>query len=611
MNFLFPAFLIGAVAVAIPIVLHLLRRDVAPDVPFTAVRLLRKSPIERSRRRRLRDLLLLAARVAALILVAAAFARPYAPRADSAADSLRIVAVDRSFSMGAPGQFDSALALARTAIDEAGFTERVALIAFDERAEVLALPGGASDARSALKNLAPGSGGTRYASVIEKASELAAGAPARLVFVTDLQRAGWEGEARSFAAASLVVDIRSVAAPSANVGIADVRVDAEGLLVTVRNNSRAARRGSVTIVRDGSPLARVPYDVPAESTSEIRPPARPALSGSITARLDDAGGFPADDSRHFVMKGSATPTVLVVSSGDASGFFLLRALEAAGGSIETRPVTGAEIAGGRAKEIANQAAVVLLSTRNLDRAARDGIASFVRGGGGLLIAAAPEVEPGIVAAMFGWDAGAFSLEATQRQLTLAATDVRHPLFRPFGGLVANLGQITFHQAWRVRPEQWQVPARFSDGSPAVLDRTEGAGRIVLFASDLDRRWNDFPVHPAFVPFAVEALRYLSARREQPQNVLVAHVPAGIPSVPGIQKLPNGRSLAVNVDTRESSIAVMSPQEFEAAIEKTPAPSPTAAETIKAEQTEARQNLWQYGLMLMLVALVAESFVGRP
>ncbi len=76
MSFLYPAFLLGAIAIAIPIVLHLLRRDVAPEVPFTAVRLLRRSPIQRSRRRRLQDLLLLAARVAALLLLAAAFARP-------------------------------------------------------------------------------------------------------------------------------------------------------------------------------------------------------------------------------------------------------------------------------------------------------------------------------------------------------------------------------------------------------------------------------------------------------------------------------------------------------------------------------------------------------
>jgi hypothetical protein len=72
-SFLYPAFLIGALAIAIPIALHLLRRDVAPEVPFTAVHLLRRSPLEQTRRRRLRDLLLLVARVAALMLLAIAF----------------------------------------------------------------------------------------------------------------------------------------------------------------------------------------------------------------------------------------------------------------------------------------------------------------------------------------------------------------------------------------------------------------------------------------------------------------------------------------------------------------------------------------------------------
>ena len=113
MNFLYPAFLLGGLAVAIPIVLHLLRRDVAPDVPFTAVRLLTKSPVERSRRRSLRDVLLLAARVAALLLLAAAFARPFAPSAASAMQPLTIIGIDRSFSMGAPGGLERALQMAR------------------------------------------------------------------------------------------------------------------------------------------------------------------------------------------------------------------------------------------------------------------------------------------------------------------------------------------------------------------------------------------------------------------------------------------------------------------------------------------------------------------
>src|SRR5918993_1157638 len=116
MSFLYPAFLLGAIAIALPVVLHLLRRDVAPEVPFSAVRLLRRSPIDRSRRRRLRDLLLLAARVAALALLAVAFSRPYLAAGPPA--PLHVIAVDRSYSMGAPGRFARARELAREAIAE-------------------------------------------------------------------------------------------------------------------------------------------------------------------------------------------------------------------------------------------------------------------------------------------------------------------------------------------------------------------------------------------------------------------------------------------------------------------------------------------------------------
>src|SRR4029453_12818109 len=107
MAFLYPAFLLGAIAIALPIILPLLRRDVAPEVPFTAVHLLRKSPIERSQRRRLRDLLLLAARIGSRILLRGASARP--SRADATAGSgAVIVALDRSYSMTAPGRFPHA-----------------------------------------------------------------------------------------------------------------------------------------------------------------------------------------------------------------------------------------------------------------------------------------------------------------------------------------------------------------------------------------------------------------------------------------------------------------------------------------------------------------------
>ena len=42
--FLSPLFLLGALAVALPVLLHLRRQDTAPAHPFAAIRFLRRAP---------------------------------------------------------------------------------------------------------------------------------------------------------------------------------------------------------------------------------------------------------------------------------------------------------------------------------------------------------------------------------------------------------------------------------------------------------------------------------------------------------------------------------------------------------------------------------------
>src|SRR5262245_18233635 len=232
MSFLYPAFLLGGLAIALPIVLHLLRRNVAPEVPFTAVRLLHQSPIERAHRRRLRELILLAARIAALLLLATAFARPYVQGA--APPAPRVIAVDRSYRMGAPGVFDRALERAGQAIAESGQGEQVALIAFDDRAETIAASGSAADARAALATLRVGFGATRYPAVFQQAVELAGGARGHLVLVTDLQRAGWDGDA--VLPSNWTLEIRDVvdrSRPPQNVAMTTATVDGDRIVTSI------------------------------------------------------------------------------------------------------------------------------------------------------------------------------------------------------------------------------------------------------------------------------------------------------------------------------------------------------------------------------------------
>ena len=614
MSFLYPAFLAGAVAIALPIVLHLLRRDVAPEVPFTAVHLLRKSPVERSKRRRLRDLILLAVRVVALLLLATAFARPYRANAATGAP-LVIVAVDRSYSMTAPGRFARATELVREAIDGAGGS-RVALLAFDERADQLTAPGSASEARNALKNIEPGFAGTRYAPVVARAAEAADGGAARLVIVTDLQRAGWEDEQPVAMPASLTVEIKDTGAPSGNVALVRARVERGTVVASIRNASTAPYAAPVHVALDGREVATAPVSVAPGATTDVVVPYQPPQTGTLTVSIDDSQGFAADNARYVLLDRAPRRRVLIIGSGtppNLSGFYLSRALAtaaAADDGLDADVVPGSTLLGTKVEDLSKNAAVVLLTTRGFDRRVHDAFAGYLTHGGGVLIAAGPEVDPSVLAGILDWREPPRTVDRQEKPLALSATDLRHPIFRPFGGLAANLGQVRFDRLWRVDPAGWNVAARFTDGTPALLERSSGPGRLALFASDVDRRWNDFPLHPAFVPFAIESVRYVVGGDRAGREYTVSQAPAGTQPRPGVYRIPpDNRAVVVNVDTRESGTTRMTENEFQAMLQRVEVP-PAAAVNVRAQQTEARQNYWRYGLVLMLAALVAESFVGK-
>ena len=116
-----------------------------------------------------------------------------------------------------------------------------------------------------------------------------------------------------------------------------------------------------------------------------------------------------------------------------SGFYLERALGTSSDESDglvARTVSGAAVT---AESLSSQSAVVLLSTRGLTRQARQGIVDFTRRGGGLVLVAAPDLELSVLSTMFNWEP---PLTATEHQgpLSLAVTDLRPPILRPFGTL---------------------------------------------------------------------------------------------------------------------------------------------------------------------------------
>src|SRR4030095_14765658 len=263
------------------------------------------------------------------------------------------------------------------------------------------------------------------------------------------------------------------------------------------------------------------------------------------------------NERYAVREARAAPQVLVVTgaAGSATGFYLTRALLAEGDEgpdFDVKAVTGQTLSATTGAQLREQSAVVILSTHGLDRRAGEALRGYLRSGGGLLVAAAPDVDPAVLSTLLEWTP-ALAPKSVQHAGVLVATDLRHPVLRPFADVAANLGQVAFARAWQIRARSgWRVVAQYTSGDAALVERAGGPGRVLLLTSDVDRRWNDFPLHSSFVPFAQEAARYLGARAPMVASYLVGDVPRGIAPRPGLVEA-DGRAIAVKVHPRERRI----------------------------------------------------------
>jgi hypothetical protein len=104
MNFTYPAFLFATVAIAIPIIIHLFNFRKFKTVYFSNVRFLKEVKQETQSRSRLRQLLILAARILAILFLVFAFAQPYIPVKNKkviAGQKAVSIFIDNSFSMEA------------------------------------------------------------------------------------------------------------------------------------------------------------------------------------------------------------------------------------------------------------------------------------------------------------------------------------------------------------------------------------------------------------------------------------------------------------------------------------------------------------------------------
>ncbi|MBI1876544.1 MAG: BatA domain-containing protein [Acidobacteria bacterium] len=631
MSFLYPAFLIGVLAAAVPIVLHLFRREADVRLPFSAVRLLRRAPVEVARRRRLRELILLALRVGALALLALSFARPFFVGGAAAVTApLTLVAVDTSYSLTAPGQFERALELARRAITNAPSSHLVALMSFDDEVRIVAAPDAArGTALAKLDAMRPEYGRTRYRAALSRAAEAFGSRPGKLVIVTDLQQVGWDGGDTVTFGSGVDVDVADVGPPAGNLAIAALRAEQNRAVAVIRNTGRLQQDGQARLEIDGRQVGALPFTIGPGRSATLRFEAGLPASGVARATVDDAHGYVADNVRYLVLDPPKTPMVLAVtgtSTARSDAFYLDRALQVDDQSrFRLETVTASTVARLDPTTLGKYSAAFLLGSQGLDLRGAEQLAGFVKAGGGLFVATGPQFDATLTQALFGgvaFPAGSEVRKARTEAVTFVPVNAHHPILRPFGPLMSTLSDVRFRQTAAL-PERdgWRVVARFSDGKPALVETKLGEGRILLFGSDLSNRGNDFPLHPGFVPVMHETARYLGAQDERAADLVPAELPAGMPRAPGVVELPVGkraatatarpepRRVAVNVDISESETARLDAKQFAAAISRSRASAREVARN-EARQVEEQQHLWQYGLILMMAALVAEVAVGR-
>lgn len=612
--FLSPLFLVGAAAAAIPIAVHLFYRRAEPLVDFAAMRYLRSAPVEQARRRRLREVVLLALRVTALVLLACAFARPYLSDSVAALNGdATMVLIDTSASVSAPGRFAAAREGADRAIRAAPRTHAVGVMAFAHAAEVIApLSQDRAGALAASAQLEAGGGATRYLAALQRAAETFNGRSGRIVVITDLQQSGWDAASEGGIPGTIAVELEDIGGPSTNLAITSLRTEGTEAVAVVHNFSSRPATEQVVFAVDDRRIGAVPLVLAPEGSAEARAPVDGYRSGALSASITDREGYLADNVRYAVLDAAnATSVLAVTATGHPSeALYLERALAIADGTggFRFRALSGAAFSELDGDGLGDVNVMVIASTSGVGQRGRERLAQFVRSGGGLLLTAGPDVEPTLLRqALDGIVAASWAARPAQA-LSFAPDDSRHPVFRLFGG-GGTLGNVSFARAALIdAPAYAHVIARYSDGSPALVEERTTGGRVLLFGSDLNYRWNDFPLQPAFVPFVHETLRYLAAPRATRSDYLVGDLQVAAGSMPGVVEL-QGRRVAVNIDPRESNPARMSAETFQAGISWL---NTTAAQQARsgARQEEDSQGLWWYGLLLTVVSLAAEGVLGR-
>jgi hypothetical protein len=656
MNFLAPWFLLGALAVAGPVLFHLIRRSARERVSFSSLLFLRPVPPRATRRRKIEHVALMLLRCLAVLLLAIGFARPFFSKTDASpppAEQGRqtVVLLDTSASMRREGLWTEARSVAERYIKQASLADRVAVMTFDQQPRALVSFADWSswplDQRAALAEervdaVSPGWAGTHLGLALTTAAELFSDTtgPCDVVLISDLQEGakleGLQGYDWPKGVRVIIEQVDPKRKGNAGVEVLDA---SKVRIVNARDSDGAKFQLSA---ENGKPEQ---IYLPPGQMRTFPMPSLPA--GATTGALhltgddedfDNTSWFAAPETEHAIIAYFGTE-----SANDPAQlrYYLQRAFPESG----QREV---EVVPAMTNSVLNQAALAIIPA-SLDADQAAAMRNWLTGGKTALIVLTNAQAGATLAALAG-GADIGTSEAAGDYALLGDIDFNHPIFAPFADpRFSDFSRIHF---WKHRdlifPPGFpvRVLAKFDDGTPAVAQVTVGKGNLLIFAAGWNPADSQLALSSKFLPLMQTILDWSGGGApSQSQFEVGDSIPSPIASGNPLQwrkpdgkivTLPAGtsfaetdmrgiytvtaggkvRSFAVNLPLDESRTAPMSPDDLgRLGVPLQDAPLVAIAKPPGAQrrplqvELENRQKIWRWLIAGLLGVALVEIVLG--
>jgi hypothetical protein len=512
-TFLSALALAVALFVVAPYVAHRLRRRRAEEQPFPPARLVAPAPPKARRRSRLEERALFATRAASVLLLALLGATPFVrcsrlslQRSGGASVAMAIV-VDDSMSMrvaaGDRTRFERARDGARELLASAREGDAIAIVLAGAPARVsLAATTDLSAARAAVDTLVASDRATDLDGAVTLARGLVSSLPQvdrRVIVLSDLAD-GHHDAAPLGEGSSVPVWVALPELASTAIDCAVMRADRAGarVRVTLACSPGASAVGREVAVEDAagqaighaaveSAGAEVIVLLPADDAA----PSRARLRGSDAIASDDVAPVLPEAARGAVAV-VADATEEAVATGGAP--IVEQALSALKLDLDVRPIP---VFPDRAEDLAGHVGVLLDDPPGLTPEQRRALATFLDGGGVVLLALGPHaaaaplgasLEPLLSHAVTWADAKSLGADPTT-----AVGELAEPARSLIDVAASKRAVIDPQDASAFEPV-----IKWADGGPLVARRAMGRGEawIVTLPFSLDA--SDLTLRPAFL-----------------------------------------------------------------------------------------------------------------